>query len=210
MGSTEELLKPRLAARLSFCKGLHARMGAVSPMAWLSADIVEQIVDNTVLDPVVVSAEEFSGAHTGNPQYFTRTADALVLRTVCWLEISVSARHVPRGRYRVLLDMTAGWGYTKYTLPTRVLAADTTATPDSRVWSECCPEYIWDPPEKGRGLLCCGEINLSATSDVQVRQFQTEGNWKDGTQWHQFVLVPLPKSAPPAEPGWVLGAVLDI
>ena len=203
--ATEELVGRSLAARLAFSKVLHRRLAADSCAYELSADVVEDILRSLYLylEPVVVPHTGFAGAHTGNPQYFEYTNDALRLITVCWLSVGVTAERVPAGRYAVVLDLTADWQYHKHTLhttvQTRQCSTDAVAEP---AWSDGCPAYEWDPAQKGRGVLRICELQLPHTSDVRVTQQQLEGNWKGGTRWHRLILEPLPMSSPAREASW--------
>lgn len=203
---TEDLLNPRLAARLSFSKGLHDRLGASSPLAELSADLFDTILSYVPLDPIEVPGTKAGGAHTNNPQYYEYRDGALVLKSVCWMHVGISAAAVPRGRYAVALEMT---GHKGFNLPTTV-AVRLCAGGGSAPWTECCAPYTWAPNGKARGVLCMGEVLLAEESDVRVTFVQTQdGGWKSGTVWHKLSLIPLALSAPSPEQRWVLLSELD-
>jgi hypothetical protein len=197
--ATEDLLRPSLAARLCFAKGLHGRLAEASPLAELAEDVVERILSFVVgIDLVEVPGTACAGAHTNNPQYFSYTDDSLVLRDVCWLAVAICAKAVPKGRYAVQLHLTAGGRFD--------LATKTSVRPTgSEQWAERCPEFSWSPNNKGkRGILTLGEVTIDAESDVQVGQQNTEGGWKSGVIWHKLCLVPLAPAAPAVEQRWAL------
>ena len=195
----------RLTLSVLSAQVLHARLAADSAATLLPADVVEDILRYVYMymDPVVVPHTSFAGAHTDNPQYFEYTDVALRLITVCWLSVAVTAERVPAGRYAVVLDLTADWQYSKYTLETTVCCRQCPTEADAEPpWEDACPAYHWDPPQKGRGLLRICEVQLRHTCDVYVRQQNLASGWKGGTQWHRMILDPQPVSSPDCEPSW--------
>ena len=156
---------------LAFARVLHANLGEHSPAAQLPCELVQDILERVQVDPIVVPGRQLGGAWTDNTSYYRIQGETMVLRSVWWLDVAIAVPDVPRGRFAVAVEMTAGsCGDIACTVRSRRSDQGEDA-PWVAVHSYPWTRGVQQAAEGQAGRLELGVVSLEGPSTVDVRPF---------------------------------------